>query len=63
MNRYILFALALLSSALTLAAQGFDMNAVEVDVKLHPERYRQLLDRFENADTTLTVPQIGRAHV
>ena len=62
MNRYILFALALLSSAFTLAAQGFDMNAVEVDVKLHPERYRQLLDRFEKADTTLTVPQLATVY-
>ena len=62
MNRYILFTLALLSSVFTLAAQGFDMNAVEVDVKLHPERYRQLLDRFEKADTTLTVPQLATVY-
>ena len=62
MNRYILLALALLASAVSLAAQSFDMNAVEVDVKLHPERYRQLLERFEKADTTLTGPQLATVY-
>lgn len=37
------------------AAQAkIDYNALEVEMRMNPDRYRQLLERFENADTTLT---------
>ena len=31
-----------------------DYNALEVEMRMNPDRYRQLMERFENADTTLT---------
>lgn len=62
MNRILLFAITIIASVLTTEAQNFDMNAMEVDVKLHPERYRQLLERFERADTTLNAAQLATVY-
>ena len=49
-------------TAFALKAQNFDMNAIEVDVKLHPEQYRELLQRFERCDTTLTPSELSTVY-
>lgn len=36
-----------------------DYNAMEVEMRMNPDRYRQLLERFENADTTLTNDELS----
>lgn len=41
-----------------LAASAVDYRAIEVDVTMNPSRYRELLDRFEKADTLLTPEEL-----
>lgn len=36
-----------------------DYNAMEVEMRMNPDRYRQLMERFENADTTLTNDELS----
>jgi len=38
---------------------GLDLNAIEVDVQMNPGKYRALLERFEQADTTLTASELA----
>ena len=62
MNRLFLFVLVIVASAFTAASQSLDINAVEVDVKLNPARYRTLLERFVQADTTLTSGELATVY-
>lgn len=41
-----------------LAAEAVDFGAIEVDVTMNPSRYRDLMDRFEKADTLLTKQEL-----
>ena len=45
--------------AATALHAAIDLKALEVDVKMHPQRFRELLSRFENADTTLTPAELA----
>lgn len=63
MNHKSLLILAIgIITAFALKAQNLDMNAIEVDVKLHPEQYRELLQRFERCDTTLTPSELSTVY-
>lgn len=62
MNRILLLVFVLIAAATSAVAQKFDINAVEVDVKLHPDNYRELLSRFIAADTTLTSSQLATVY-
>ena len=48
-----LLAILLLIGAF-LPLRAIDYRQIEVDVTMHPARYKALLDRFVAADTTLT---------
>jgi hypothetical protein len=48
--------------AAVVGAKALDLTAIEVDVRLHPDNYRQLLERFENADTTLTTVELATVY-
>lgn len=55
------------AALLTLLAAGFtakavDLTAMEVELRMNPSEYRTLLDRFLQADTTLTSPQLAKVY-
>ena len=54
------FLLMFLATAWFAAA--LDLTAIEVDVKMHPENYRELLERFERADTTMTADELRKLY-
>lgn len=56
----ILAFLLLLASA--GAAKAVDLTAMEVDVQMHPSHYRELIERFEKGDTTLTSDQLQKVY-
>lgn len=45
-----------------LSAVALDFTALEVDTQMHPADYRALTDRFEQADTTLTVEDMLKVY-
>lgn len=45
-----------------LGCGAVDLTALEVEVKLHPQTYRSLLDRFLSADTTLTPEDLATVY-
>ena len=49
----------LLAATAAFSIHALDLKAVEVDVKMHPDRFRELLNRFEQADTTLTPTELA----
>lgn len=53
----VLLLLILLLTGHSLRA--IDLNAIEVDVKMHPGKYQELLQRFELADTTLSRSELA----
>lgn len=55
LNKVMPLLMALMAST---SLHAIDLNAVEVDVKMHPEKFRELLARFEKADTTLTQTEL-----
>ena len=60
LKRLILILLP--SIAVVSALRAVDLNAVEVNIKMHPEAYRELLDRFTEGDTTLTPAQLATVY-
>ena len=56
MKKTLLIALILGAFSFTLPQRvsAIDYRQIEVDVTMHPARYKALLDRFVAADTTLT---------
>lgn len=50
------------SFAVASAIRAVDLNAVEVDINMNPAGYRQLLDRFNAGDTTLTPQQLATVY-
>ena len=59
MLRYLTYILFVLAAVSGVKAQHFDINAVEVEVNMHPARYRSLLERFGRADTTLSDSELS----
>ena len=57
--RTISLILLLLSAG---AARAVDLTAMEVDVQMHPSHYRELIERFETGDTTLTSDQLQKVY-
>ena len=57
-----IFGIILLIIAVAIPARGVDYGAIEVDVTMHPGNYRELLDRFVAADTTLTPAQMATVY-
>lgn len=55
LNKVMPLLMALMAAT---SLHAIDLNAVEVDVKMHPEKFRELLARFEKADTTLTQTEL-----
>jgi hypothetical protein len=45
---------ALLALGFTATSHAIDLTALGVDIRMNPSHYRELLDRFEHTDTTLT---------
>lgn len=59
----LLKILTFLITAMTaITIHAVDLKAVEVEVKMHPDRYRELLERFEKADTTLTPTELATVY-
>lgn len=56
-----LLILTVLVSA-TAGIRAVDLTSLEVDVKMHPAEYRALLERFEQADTTLTSEELQKVY-
>ena len=48
--------------AAACVAGAVDFTALEVDVQMHPAEYRELLERFERADTTLTSAELQKVY-
>jgi len=59
MKKILLILIAMSMAGLALA---IDLNAIEVDVKMHPGKYQDLLQRFEKADTTLTPAELAMVY-
>ncbi len=59
-NPLILFFLSVV--ALAFPAKGVDYNAMRVEVTMHPERYRALLNRFVAGDTALTSAELATVY-
>ena len=55
----IAFILIALVGGIFAAQAKVDYNAMEVEMRMNPDRYRQLLERFENADTTLSTDELS----
>ncbi len=62
MNRHTLLLFFLTLASLAFSAKGVDYNAMQVEVAMHPERYRALLNRFVAGDTTLTSPELATVY-
>lgn len=62
MNRNSLLFFLITFLALAFPARGVDYNAMEVEVAMHPERYRALLNRFVAGDTTLTSTELATVY-
>lgn len=62
MNRNSLLFFLITFLALAFQARGVDYNAMEVNVAMHPERYRALLNRFVAGDTTLTSQELATVY-
>lgn len=60
MKKLLTIALLLLGTILTLRA--IDYRQIEVDVTMHPAKYKALLDRFIAADTTLTNDEVSTVY-
>lgn len=45
-----------------VTCRAVDLNAIEVDVKMNPGKFRELLQRFEQADTTLTPGELATVY-
>lgn len=56
-----LLAILLLIGAF-LPLRAIDYRQIEVDVTMHPARYKALLDRFVAADTTLTSDEMATVY-
>lgn len=56
------FAIILLIFTAFVQAKAVDYGALEVKVRTHPDEYRELLERFINADTTLTPRQMEEVY-
>jgi hypothetical protein len=57
----ILFSL-ILATAVAFSSQAVDYREIEVDVTMNPSHYRELLDRFVAADTTLTNDEMSTVY-
>ena len=57
-----LLLLLLCAFPVGVCAQRVDLKALEVEVKLHPDRYRSVLERFVRADTTLTAADMATVY-
>lgn len=60
-------ALIQLAAAFALLASGFtakavDLTAMEVQMRMNPSEYRTLMERFQQADTTLTPAQLAKVY-
>lgn len=42
-----------------ISSGAVDYNALEVDMAMNPSRFRELMERFESADTTLTDSEVA----
>ncbi len=62
MNRHKLIFVLLLLLATAFMVRGVDYNAMQVEVAMHPDRYRALLNRFVAGDTTLTTPELATVY-
>ena len=62
MNRHKPLFVLLLLLATAFMARGVDYNAMQVEVAMHPDRYRALLNRFVAGDTTLTTPELATVY-
>ncbi len=63
--RLFLVAVSALLFSSSLCAQdriNVDLNAIEVDMTMNPSRYRDLQQRFIQADTTLTADEIATVY-
>lgn len=56
------FAIIFLMIAAFVQAKAVDYGALEVEVRTHPDQYKELLDRFVAADTTLTPNQVATVY-
>lgn len=57
-----LLLILLTTIAVVGALRAVDLNSVEVEINMNPAGYRQLLDRFNAADTTLTPEQLATVY-
>lgn len=62
MNRNTLLFILIPLLALAFPARGVDYNALQVEVAMHPDRYRALLNRFVAGDTTLTSHELATVY-
>lgn len=64
MKKTLLIALILGAFSFTLPQRvsAIDYRQIEVDVTMHPARYKALLDRFVAADTTLTSDEMATVY-
>ncbi|MDE6127296.1 MAG: DUF4919 domain-containing protein [Muribaculaceae bacterium] len=62
MNRNSLLFIVIALVALAFPARAVDYNAMQVEVTMHPDRYRALLNRFVAGDTTLTSPELAMVY-
>lgn len=53
---------SMLAALAALSLHAVDLQAVGVEVMMHPDRYRHLLARFEKADTTLTPAELATVY-
>lgn len=58
----IILSLLLLLSLTAFSASAVDYGKIQVDVTMHPAQYRELLDRFISADTTLTSDELATVY-
>lgn len=50
---------ALLALGFTATSHAIDLTALGVDIRMNPSHYRELLERFERTDTTLTTDEMA----
>ncbi len=62
MKRNPLIILLLAFAACFSVAKAVDYNALQVEVTMHPDHYRSLLNRFVAGDTTLTSQELATVY-
>ncbi len=58
-NKILIWLFAVMTA---VTGWAVDLNEIEVDVKMHPGKFRELLERFEQADTTLTPSELATVY-